>query len=171
VSVLGKIRLDYRCYRRPLISQGFWATAIHRIFYNLRDSKFKTVRIFSRFIHIVFIKFSEVFFGIYIGPGVVLGERFVIEHFGGVVINSKTVIGNGVRIRHGVTIGNKSADLPNDVPTIGNNVEIGCGACVIGKVLVGDGTVIGANSVVTKDTPINSIVAGVPAKLIKKLRI
>jgi serine O-acetyltransferase len=75
-------------------------------------------------------------------------------------------------IYHQVTFGGKVIGdaQKGNYPIIGNNVTIFAGAKLIGNVRIGDNAIIGANSVVNKDVPENSVVAGVPAKVIKKLR-
>lgn len=92
-------------------------------------------------------------------------EGFSIHHYNCIVIHGKSIIGKNLDIRQGVTIG----DVCSEVPIIGDNVYIGAGAKIIGKVVVGSNVIIGANSVVTKDIPNNTVVAGVPAKAIKKI--
>jgi len=87
----------------------------------------------------------------------------------GVVIHSRTRIGRRVIIGPHVTIG-RQLD-PETIPVIGDNVYIGAGACVLGKIKVGNNVVIGANSVVLRDVPDNSIVAGVPAKVIRRVNV
>lgn len=85
----------------------------------------------------------------------------------GVVIHSKAVIGDKVIIGQNVTIG-RQLD-PDGVPVIGNNVYISAGSRILGDITIGDNVIIGANSVVIRDIPNNSIVGGVPSKLIKKI--
>lgn len=87
----------------------------------------------------------------------------------GVVIHSKSVIGDKVIIGQGVTIG-RQLD-PEGVPVIGNNVYISAGSRILGNIKIGNNVIIGANSVVIKDVPDNSIVAGVPAKIIKTIDV
>ena len=70
-------------------------------------------------------------------------------------------------LRNGVTIGIKKVGA-NKAPQIGNNVDIGCGAVIIGDIKIGNNVLIGANSVVTKDVEENCTVVGVPAKVIKR---
>lgn len=83
----------------------------------------------------------------------------------GCVIHERAVIGQNCIIGQNITIGGKSKIYK--VPVIGNNVYIGAGARILGNVKIGDNVIIGANSVVIKDIKSNSIVAGIPAKIIK----
>ncbi|CUR57636.1 putative Serine acetyltransferase [metagenome] len=95
-----------------------------------------------------------------IGPGLRL------DHNGnGIVIHQEAVIGSNARIFHQVTLGvNSFAGNDNyGPPRLGNNVYIGAGAKLIGNITVGDNVRIGANAVVTRDIPSNSVAVGVPA--------
>jgi serine O-acetyltransferase len=83
----------------------------------------------------------------------------------GVVIHKRTIIGKNCNIGSNVTIGGKSG-LYN-VPKIGDNVYISTGAKILGSIVIGNNTIIGANAVVIKNVPNNAVVAGVPAKIIK----
>lgn len=97
-----------------------------------------------------------------------VGKGLTIWHPYGIVIHSQAIIGENVTIRQHVTIG--KAHDEGGVPIIGNNVSIGAGAVIIGEIKIEDNTVIGANAVVTKSCPANSILVGVPAKNISKLK-
>ncbi len=83
------------------------------------------------------------------------------------VINAKS-IGKNFQFRNGLTIGNKGNDN-SKLPVIGDNVTVGANAVIIGDITIGNQVVIGAGSVVVKDVPPYSIVAGNPAKIIKRL--
>ncbi len=87
----------------------------------------------------------------------------------GCVINKRSEIGDRVLIGQNTTIG-RSLD-PKDFPSIGNDVYISAGARIIGNIHVGNNVIIGANAVVNKDVEDNCIVAGVPAKIIRKLDV
>lgn len=82
-----------------------------------------------------------------------------------VVIHKKAKIGENCVISQCVTIGGKKGCT--ELPIIGNNVFIGAGANILGNITIGDNCIIGANSVVVKSIPSNSVVAGVPAKVLR----
>ena len=100
----------------------------------------------------------------------VFGPGLCIGHIGRIVINGNAHIGANARIHVGVNIGNYSKlgiDWRSDnTPTIGDNVYIGPGAKLFGKITIGNDVAIGANAVVNKDVPDHVTVAGVPAKII-----
>lgn len=123
------------------------------------------VRLTLRLIYSVLQKFVESTSMIQIPIGADIGEGMYIGHFGYIVINSRTKIGNNVTLAPGVVIGNDGKDI-KAVPVIGNNVFIGTGAKIIGGVTIGDAVVIAPNSVVTKDIPSHCTVGGIPAKVI-----
>lgn len=104
--------------------------------------------------------------GIEIHPGATIGDDFFIDHGSGVVIGETTIIGNNVTIYHGVTLGGTSLDKVKRHPTVMDNVMIGSGAKILGNITIGSNTKIGANAVVTKDIPNDSVVVGVPGKCI-----
>ncbi|MCE0493302.1 serine O-acetyltransferase [Vibrio salinus] len=91
-----------------------------------------------------------------------IGEGFRIHHVFGTTWGPKVKLGSNVTIVHNVTIAGKSGEFP----TVGNNVYIGSGACILGGIIIGNNVVVGANSVVTKNIPDNAVVAGNPAKIL-----
>ena len=105
--------------------------------------------------------------GIEIHPGVVIGKNLFIDHGTGIVIGETTVIGDNVTIFHGVTLGGTGKDKGKRHPTVGNNVFIGCGAKILGNIIIGDNVKIGANAVVLKDISDNSTVVGIPGIKVK----
>ena len=102
--------------------------------------------------------------GIEIHPGARIGRRFFIDHGMGVVIGETAEIGDDVMLYHGVTLGGRTRDSGKRHPTIGDGVAVGAGAKVLGPVTIGAGSIVGANAVVTRDAPADSILVGVPAK-------
>ncbi|MCY1159309.1 MAG: cysE [Citricoccus sp.] len=101
--------------------------------------------------------------GIEIHPGATIGRRFFIDHGMGVVIGETAEIGDDVMLYHGVTLGGRSLDKVKRHPTLKNGVVVGAGAKILGPVEIGAGTAVGANAVVVKDTPADSIATGIPA--------
>ena len=100
-----------------------------------------------------------------------IGPGFVIRHQGAIVINGKVRIGANCEIHQGVTLGGnqwRAADDGRTNPILEDNVSVGPGAMVLGPVIVGAGTLIGANAVVVTDIPPNSVAAGVPARVIRR---
>ena len=108
-------------------------------------------------------QFTRFLTGIEIHPGATIGRRFFIDHGMGIVIGETTEIGEDVMLYHGVTLGGRSLNQGKRHPTIGDRVTVGAGAKVLGPVLVGADSAIGANAVVTHDVPANSIATGIPA--------
>jgi serine O-acetyltransferase len=103
--------------------------------------------------------------GIEIHPGVKIGRRFFIDHGMGVVIGETSEIGDDVLMYHGVLLGGTSKEKQKRHPTIGNGVEIGATAIVLGAIHVGDNARIGAGSVVIRDVPAGATVVGVPGRI------
>lgn len=103
--------------------------------------------------------------GIEIHPGATIGRRFFIDHGMGIVIGETTEIGDDVMLYHGVTLGGQVLTQTKRHPTLEDGVTVGAGAKVLGPVTIGTGSAIGANAVVTKNVPPNSIAVGVPARV------
>jgi serine O-acetyltransferase len=103
--------------------------------------------------------------GIEIHPAAKLGPGLFIDHGMGVVIGETTELGENVTLLQGVTLGGTSLKREKRHPTLGNNVVVGAGAKIIGAFTIGDGSRIGAGSVVVREVPPNSVVVGVPGRV------
>ena len=99
-----------------------------------------------------------------------LGQGVFIDHASGVVIGETAEVGDDVTIYQGVTLGGTSLDRVKRHPTVGNRVTIGAGAKVLGAITIGDDSRIGANAVVVRSVPPNSVVVGVPGQVIARSR-
>jgi serine O-acetyltransferase len=108
------------------------------------------------------------FTGIEIHPGATIGQGFFIDHGMGVVIGETAEVGKDVTIYHGVTLGGTSLSKGKRHPTIGDRVVIGTGAKVLGAITIGEDSRIGANAVVVKSAPPNSVIVGVPGQIVQR---
>ncbi|MDR6866449.1 serine O-acetyltransferase [Microbacterium resistens] len=103
--------------------------------------------------------------GIEIHPGATIGRRFFIDHGMGVVIGETAEIGDDVMLYHGVTLGGRQREGGKRHPTLGDGVLVGAGAKILGPVSIGARSAVGANAVVTRDAPADSVLTGVPARV------
>lgn len=106
--------------------------------------------------------------GIEIHPGATIGPRFFVDHGMGVVIGETAEVGSDVTLYHGVTLGGTSLNKGKRHPTIGDRVVIGAGAKVLGAITIGADSRIGANAVVVRSVPENSVVVGVPGQVVMR---
>lgn len=107
--------------------------------------------------------------GIEIHPGATIGEFVFIDHGSGVVIGETAVIGNRVKLYHGVTLGGTGKEKGvKRHPTIEDDAEIGAGAIILGNVTVGHHSKVGAGAVVLSDVPPHATAVGVPARILSK---
>ncbi|KAL1315969.1 serine acetyltransferase 2-like [Arachis hypogaea] len=108
---------------------------------------------------------SEVF-GIDIHPAAKIGEGILLDHGTGVVIGETAVVGNRVSLMQGVTLGGTGKGTGDRHPKVGEGVLIGASATILGNIIIGEGSMIAAGSLVLKDVPPHSVVAGIPANII-----
>lgn len=112
--------------------------------------------------------FSRFLTGIDIHPGATLGPGLFIDHGMGLVIGETAELGSNVTLYQGVTLGGTGKEKGKRHPTIGDNVVVSSGAKVLGSFTVGSNSKIGAGSVVLKEVPPNSVVVGVPGRIVTK---
>lgn len=115
-------------------------------------------------------RISEVF-GIDIHPAAKIGEGILLDHGTGVVIGETAVISNHVSILHGVTLGGTGKETGDRHPKIGEGALLGACVTVLGNISIGVGAMVAAGSLVLKDVPPHSVVAGNPAKLIRVIDV
>ncbi len=142
---------------------GLHALWLHRIAHWLWKRK---LRLLGRLIS----HLNRFVTGVEIHPGAAIGRRFFIDHGAGVVIGETAEIGDDVTLYQGVVLGGTSLEKRKRHPTIGNRVTIGAAAVVLGPIKVGDGAVVGANSVVIKSVPPGATVVGIPGRVVSDRR-
>ena len=163
-EALARLREDWRAHERDAWRQGVWVMAVYRFGqwrYSLRPALIrKPVSLLYKLLRTL----CQILTGIELPCEARVGRRLRIEHFGGIVVSGDAVIGDDVVLRHGVTIGLKHTGV-RGAPRIGNRVDIGAGAVLLGPIRIGDGAVIGANAVVLTDVPAGALAVGVPARI------
>jgi serine O-acetyltransferase len=160
--MFDNIRQDFAAHDRRWGAQGFWVMIVYRFGrwrYGVRPAIVR--KAFSLVYHVLF-KLTQIVTGIELPCEVEIGRNFVIDHFGGIIISGFARFGDDCRIRNGVVVGLRRID-DKRAPVIGNNVDIGAGAKLLGPIRIGNDVLIGANAVVLCDVPDRSIAVGVPA--------
>jgi serine O-acetyltransferase len=155
-----RIRDDFAFYR-SWRHRAFWALLLFRFGQWSLSLRFRPFRWATGKVYGLIRIFSPIFTGIAIDRGMRVGRNFRIIHPGGIVIHPEVSFGDRCGIMHNVTVG-MNMDRPG-VPRIGDDVFIGTGAVVIGNIVVGDGALIAANSLVFFDVPADALAMGVPA--------
>jgi serine O-acetyltransferase len=169
MSLKALIREDYETHGRDPFSQGFWAIAVHR-FGNWRmDVRSSLLRTPLSLLYRALFKLVEWTGGISLAYTVKVGRRVHIWHHSGMILGALE-IGDDVQLRQNVTMGVRRHGDPRWMkPVIGNGCHIGAGAVVVGPIVIGDNSVVGANVVIASDVPPDSLVRP-PAPAIRPLR-
>jgi serine O-acetyltransferase len=151
---------------RPFLKeQSIWAIWVYRFGRRIdrRPDEF-IKRVLTRLYWILF-RVVETLTGISLPKSARIGPGLRIWHFGNNFVHTDVVIGANCTLRHGVTIGNRYEDGP--VPIIGDNVDFGAYAQVLGGIRIGSSCRIGAMSVVLSDIPDGATAVGLPARIVK----
>jgi serine O-acetyltransferase len=162
-----QIKEDWEAHGRDWTKPGFRAVAIARFGVWRMTIQAKLLRApFSILYRALYRKVRNVY-GIDLPYTVKLGRRVIIEHHGAIIIHGNCFIGDDSIIRQGVTLGNRYLDRPFEAPKLGDRVNVGAGAKLLGSLTIGDDVNIGANAVVLSDIPAGQTAVGIPAKIIK----
>jgi serine O-acetyltransferase len=156
------IRHDLKAHGGKWGAQGFWALFVYRFGrwrYGVRPA---LLRKLLSLVYKILFKWIQIVTGIELPCEVEIGRNFVIDHFGGIVISGYAKFGDNCRIRNGVVVGLQRVE-DTVAPVIGNNVDIGTGAKLLGRIRIGNDVQIGANAVVISDVPDHSVAVGIPA--------
>jgi serine O-acetyltransferase len=165
------IKADIKARQQKLGLLGFIKDPITRFHWYLRFLEFTQKR---KFLLPFYVLVKCLFLGLssrlsFSIPINTLGKGVYIPHYGTIVVNSRAFIGDESVINVGVVIG-RHPSSKEAVPIIGKKTYLGPGCKLFGKIEIGNDTMVGANSVVTKDFPSNVFIAGSPAKIIKELK-
>jgi serine O-acetyltransferase len=158
------IRNDFQAHDCNWGAQRFWVMAAYRFGqwrYGVRPS---LIRKLCSLIYKILFRFVQIITGTELPCEAMLGRNFVIDHFGGIIVRDNS------RIRNRVLIGLRRVEEPF-APVIGNNVDIGAGAKLLGRITIGDNSIIVANAVVLDAVPENSIAIGVRAIIKPRRRL
>ena len=161
------IKEDLRVYDGNWGCQGFWVMLVYRFGrwrYGVRPVFLR--KIFSALYKVLF-KLVQVITGVELPCEVSVGKNFRIDHFGDIIISGYASFGDNCIVRNGVTVGLKNIE-EKVAPTVGNSVNIGAGAKLLGPIRIGNNVEIGANAVVITSVPDNCIAVGIPARFIPK---
>ena len=144
--------------------QSLWAIAVYR-FGRWNDSRPAgfSKKLCDRIYWLLF-RVVETLTGVSFTKAAEIGPGLRIHHFGNIFLHSGVKIGSNCTLRQGVTIGNRHEG--GGVPVLGDHVELGAYAQVLGEIRVGDGARIGALSVVLQDVPPGATAVGIPAKIL-----
>lgn len=160
--MFDNLREDFRTYNYDISRPGLWTMVGYRFGRWRYRIKPRLLRMPFSFIYKVMRYSLEILTGIELPCETQMGRRCRIDHFCGIFVSGDAVLGDDVILRQGVTIGLRHTNVRGS-PNIGDRVDIGAGAKLLGPITVGHDSVIGANAVVIKDVPPNSIAVGVPA--------
>jgi serine O-acetyltransferase len=167
MSLVSQIAEDFLAHDKNPFEPGFWAVAVHRFGRWTEGVRPAIVKKPLDLAYRAMFTSADWLWGIYIPQSVKLGRRVRLWHHGCMWLTARS-IGDDVHIRHNTTLGAVTGQDPGPEgwPVIGDRVQLGSGACVLGNVTVGDDSVVGANSVVLRSVPPSSRVMGIPARLI-----
>ncbi len=160
------IREDLAMHSGDTSRPGFRALAVYRFGVWRMSIRSAPLRMPLSFLHHRLFRLVRNWYGIELPHTAKIGRRLTIEHQSGIIVHGSVTIGDDCTIRQGVTLGNKVKELPYDAPQLGNRVNVGAGAKLLGKITVGDDAQIGANAVVVKDVPAGATAVGIPARVI-----
>jgi serine O-acetyltransferase len=150
-----------------LKEQSIWAVWVYRFGRRVDAKSAGMCRKLYTIIYWLLFRFIETITGVSLPKSANIGGGLRIWHFGGIFINPDVTIGKNCTLRQGVTIGNRKEN--GSVPVIGDNVDVGAYAQILGGIRVGSNCKIGAMSVVLCDIPDGATAVGNPARVISKL--
>ncbi|MGB8700735.1 MAG: DapH/DapD/GlmU-related protein [Thermosynechococcaceae cyanobacterium] len=162
----AQIHEDWVAHGRDWTKPGFRAVAVQRFGVWRMRVQPKLIRAPLSVLYRSLYRHVRNVYGIDLPYTVQLGRRVVIEHQSAIVIHGDSRIGDDCILRQGVTLGNRYLERPLEAPHLGQRVNVGAGAKILGRVTIGDDVNIGANAVVLMDIPAGQTAVGIPARIL-----
>lgn len=169
MNLIEQIHEDWVVHHRDWSLPGFRAVAVYRFGVWRMQFTNPVVRLPLSFIYRRLYRKVRNSYGIELPYSAKIGRRLRIEHQSDIVVHGACEIGDDCVLRQGVTLGCRYLDRPLEAPILGDRVNVGAGAKILGGVRIGDDANIGANSVVLKDVGRGETAVGIPAKILAPL--
>jgi serine O-acetyltransferase len=166
MNLIQQIHEDWLVHGRDWSLPGFRAVAVYRFGVWRMQFENPMVRLPLSFVYRRLYRKMRNSYGIELPHSAKIGRRLRIEHQSDIVVHGECEIGDDCVLRQGVTLGCRYLDRPLEAPMLGDRVNVGAGAKILGGVRIGDGANIGANSVVLKDVGRGETAVGIPAKIL-----
>jgi serine O-acetyltransferase len=160
--MFDNLREDWHTYGRDASCPGFWVMVVYRFGRWRYGIRWRLLRLPFSFAYKIAFAFILMATGAELPCEATLGRRVRIDHPQGLVVSGDARLGDDCVLRNGVTIGLRRTGHRGS-PVLGNRVDVGAGAKILGEIEIGDDCSIGANAVVLKDVPARSIAVGIPA--------
>ena len=161
------VRSDWQANESTWTRHGFWVLLIYRFGRWRYTIQPRLLRLPFSLLYKILKFFADSLLGMELPCEAIIGHRLCIEHVGGIVISGDAVFGDDCVIRNGVTVGLKNRSERGS-PRLGNRVDIGAGAKLLGPITIGNDVAVGANAVVLCDVPNDFIAVGIPARVLPR---
>ncbi len=164
IGLFGIWKEDLAAHEGDWMRPGFRALAVHRFGVWRMGVRSRILRAPLSLVYRFLFRHCRDRYGIELPFSAWIGRRVIFEHQHGIVVHGSSIIGDECVLRQGVTLGNRHLEHPYHAPRLGRAVNIGAGAVLLGRIVLGDRAQVGANAVVLKDVPSGETVVGIPAR-------
>ena len=166
LTLWQQLQEDWQAHNQDWTRPGFRAVAVQRFGVWCMQSELGWFRSWLTRLYWMLYRKVRNTYAIDLPHTVQLGRRVIVEHQGPIIIHRNSVIGDDCILRQGVTLGYRHLDRSFEAPKLGNRVNTGAGAKILGNVTIGDDAWVGANAVVLQDVPAGSTAVGIPARIV-----
>lgn len=169
-GLLALLKEDFQVHNREIMLPGFQAIAVYRYGTWTQTVRVTLLRKLLRILYWSLYLFCRNIYGIEMSDSVRVGRRLALGHQHGIVVHPDAAIGDDCIIRQGVTLGAAGKFRRNEAPSLGNRVDIGVNATIMGRVTIGDDVRVGPNVVVQTNVPAGSTVFAQSARIISGVK-